>query len=184
MKPLSYLGTLALFSTITSAQSVSLPSCAQTCLSNAVFQSSCSEEDIRCLCRSTLYIDAATCCVRSTCEDNDIQRAEDYGVALCRVNGVVINVPPNCGGDGSTDTGAIVGGAVGGVAAIAFVLLVWLLIRERRKRAAVEAALPPPPPMQPNLNSQSIWIGENAYSWNPQTSAQGAQREVQSGMRF
>ncbi|KAJ6255789.1 hypothetical protein Dda_9470 [Drechslerella dactyloides] len=177
--PLGYLGILALFSTIASAQRVSLPSCAQTCLSNAVFQSSCSEEDIRCLCRSAVYIDAATCCVRSTCEDNDIQQAEDYGVALCRVNGVVINVPSNCGGDGSTNTGAIVGGAVGGIAAIAFALLVWLLIRERRKRAAVEAALPPPPLMQPNLNSQSIWVGENAYSWNPQTSAQAKTQSLQ-----
>ncbi|KAK6349550.1 hypothetical protein TWF696_005834 [Orbilia brochopaga] len=82
------------------------------------------------------------------------------------------------GGGGSTNTGAIVGGVVGGVGAIALILVgTWLVMRERRKRMAMATSLPSTAPevAQPDMNSQSIWTGDNTYSWNPQRDGHGIQ---------
>ncbi|MCJ1230318.1 hypothetical protein MMC12_006991 [Toensbergia leucococca] len=52
-----------------------LPTCAQTCLSNATTaQGTCSNVDIHCLCSNINYIDALSCCLSQKCNANDQQR--------------------------------------------------------------------------------------------------------------
>ncbi|EPS39718.1 hypothetical protein H072_6490 [Dactylellina haptotyla CBS 200.50] len=84
------------------------------------------------------------------------------------------------GGGSSTNVGAIVGGVVGGIVVLAAlgILGFWLLKRERRKKLEMETAMggvPPKPPMAADPNSQSIWTGDNTYSWNPQTNTHDVQ---------
>ncbi|KAK6350557.1 hypothetical protein TWF718_003747 [Orbilia javanica] len=93
--------------------------------------------------------------------------------------------PASSGGSNSTPVGAIVGGVVGGVVALVAVVMIgiWLLKREKRKKLEMQIAagnLPPKPPMQPDPNSQGIWEGGNAYSWNPQTNVHDVQGGVPS----
>ncbi|KAK6506784.1 hypothetical protein TWF481_005244 [Arthrobotrys musiformis] len=93
------------------------------------------------------------------------------------------STPASSDSGSSTPVGPIVGGVVGGVVALAAVVIlgIWLLKREKRKRMEMQIAagtLPAKPAMQPDPNSQGIWEGSNAYSWNPQTDA----RDVQGGV--
>ncbi|EWC45655.1 hypothetical protein DRE_05216 [Drechslerella stenobrocha 248] len=82
-------------------------------------------------------------------------------------------------GGSSTNVGAIAGGVVGGVVAVAAIILgIWLYKREQRKKMGMLAPLPPGVEVQPDPDSQGIWTGENAYSWNPRKEA----RDVQGGV--
>ncbi|KAF3915616.1 hypothetical protein ABW21_db0208261 [Orbilia brochopaga] len=85
------------------------------------------------------------------------------------------------GSSSSTNIGPIVGGVVGGIAVIALILVgVWLVMRERRRRRfAMGTPLPSTPAAQPDMNSQGIWTGEGAYSWNP---PQGGLNEHHGGI--
>ncbi|KAJ6264928.1 hypothetical protein Dda_1081 [Drechslerella dactyloides] len=79
------------------------------------------------------------------------------------------------GSGSSTNMGPIIGGAVGGVAALALIILgVMLVMRERRKKMAMAASSSSEPPS----NSQSIWTGGNTYSWDPHRDV----RDVQGGV--
>ncbi|KAK6526640.1 hypothetical protein TWF694_005221 [Orbilia ellipsospora] len=70
--------------------------------------------------------------------------------------------PPAASSRSSPPIGAIVGGAVGGLAVI--VVGAWLIARELRKRSSVPK-LPPPRPVDPN--NQSVWTGDKPYAWDP-----------------
>ncbi|KAF3936137.1 hypothetical protein ABW19_dt0200768 [Dactylella cylindrospora] len=100
MKILGYLGTLALLSTtasfsVTSAQLITLPLCAQDCISDSLQETNCTSTDTTCLCQSTGYIDILTDCVRGACEGNELQQAEDYAVTICAANGIDVTIPPS-----------------------------------------------------------------------------------------
>ncbi|KAK6534872.1 hypothetical protein TWF281_006171 [Arthrobotrys megalospora] len=240
---------LASLSTIHAQTDVNvLPTCALPCISVGLSQTSCSQTDVRCLCQSSGYIDAAATCIRSLCNEADRLRAYNYSKDTCSVVGIDVSIPSissstassvssatglsmptatdpgaasttstnsasrtrpssdaaetstgNQNGSNSSGTptpgssnsgssapiGAIVGGIVGGVVAIVAVVIlgVWLLKREKRKKMEMQLQiasgnLPPKPPMQADANSQGIWDGNNAFSWNPQTNV----HDVQGGV--
>lgn len=70
--------------------------------------------------------------------------------------------------------GAIVGGVIGGFGGVSLILaMVWLIMREKNRGARIKAfpRLMPQPPHtnQVEEQSQSIWDGQQAFKWNPQT---------------
>ncbi|KAF3905016.1 hypothetical protein AA313_de0203962 [Arthrobotrys entomopaga] len=70
---------------------------------------------------------------------------------------------------GSNNTGIIAGSVVGGIAVVIVGGLAgyWLISRERRMREGGGSKPAAQPDMRPDPNNQSIWNGNEAYSYNP-----------------
>ncbi|KAK6524181.1 hypothetical protein TWF694_005841 [Orbilia ellipsospora] len=81
---------------------------------------------------------------------------------------------------GSNNTGIIAGSVIGGIAVVVIGGLAgyWLISRERRMRGAEGSKPTAQPDMRPDPNNQSIWNGNEAYSYNPNKDA----RDVTGGM--
>ncbi|KAK6542918.1 hypothetical protein TWF694_006856 [Orbilia ellipsospora] len=69
----------------------------------------------------------------------------------------------------SSNTGVIAGSVIGSVAVVIIggIGAFWVISRERRKKAAVVGKPAPQASMPPDPNNQSIWNGNEVYSYNP-----------------
>lgn len=99
----AFLGAAASVSasTIVSRQ---LPDCAMTCLTSAP-TGTCSATDNACLCRNEEFIAAATTCISTTCQGDDLTTALTVAQAMCANEGVTLGAP------GATTSGASTTGA-------------------------------------------------------------------------
>ncbi|KAF3936228.1 hypothetical protein ABW19_dt0205171 [Dactylella cylindrospora] len=72
----------------------SFPTCSQSCLLQGVQASGCSLTDFQCSCSSQSFIDTAVPCIEGACSADDVTKAREAAVALCKANGVDIVLPP------------------------------------------------------------------------------------------
>ncbi|EGD96751.1 hypothetical protein TESG_04182 [Trichophyton tonsurans CBS 112818] len=121
---------LAALVSVAAAQGVSeLPKCAQECASKG-FPASCGA-DVKCVCTSTSFLDAITCCVATTCTAEEQKKTIQFAKGIC--GGVGVNVPDSAvcptagsssgsasstptssGGSSSSETGSVTGTAITG----------------------------------------------------------------------
>ncbi|SLM39269.1 Extracellular membrane protein, CFEM domain, fungi [Lasallia pustulata] len=104
---LAVLASLLIPALSVSTEIAGLPSCAQTCLSNASTDlGSCSSVDIKCLCGNIDYINTLSCCLSQSCSTSDQQKALAFDTELC--NSVNVTIPNfvGCALSSSTSSGS------------------------------------------------------------------------------
>jgi hypothetical protein len=100
--------TLGALATFVAAQDVpSLPECGQFCANDMLTGQApglgCSANDMTCICQNRNFIYGLRDCSAATCGPEDARRIVDFGIALCRDNGVEITT--GSGGEITTPTG-------------------------------------------------------------------------------
>ncbi|QIX00435.1 hypothetical protein AMS68_005952 [Peltaster fructicola] len=84
----------------------SLPTCAQSCVTN---YNGCSQFDVACICGSSAWIQGLACCVSKVCSADDQQATINYANTICAGVGIT-NLPQtaSCASGASTSfsTGA------------------------------------------------------------------------------
>ncbi|KAH0360362.1 hypothetical protein KCU65_g9441, partial [Aureobasidium melanogenum] len=95
--------TLLAAATLATAQSGSIPSCAQTCISQAL-PASCNL-DPKCICSDASFISTISCCVSTACDVTGQQAALAYAKQICAPVGVT-NLPTaaSCAGSASASS--------------------------------------------------------------------------------
>ncbi|OJJ47456.1 hypothetical protein ASPZODRAFT_24385 [Penicilliopsis zonata CBS 506.65] len=81
------LAATALLAPVFATSISDLPTCAQSCATNAI-PSSCSLIDIKCICESGTFITDIACCVASSCDSADQEKTIEYADELCGSAGV------------------------------------------------------------------------------------------------
>ncbi|KZT00727.1 uncharacterized protein LAESUDRAFT_665566 [Laetiporus sulphureus 93-53] len=78
----------------------SLPTCADTCLTNANLDG-CNASDDSCLCNDKTFVDSVTSCIESACTGSDLTEAEEYAQQLCLAVGVTLTASSAASTSGS-----------------------------------------------------------------------------------
>ncbi|KAL7275511.1 hypothetical protein RUND412_001535 [Rhizina undulata] len=77
-----------------SAQTLSnYPTCALTCITEALAGSGCGITDVKCACSSTSFVNGSAPCIQSNCRASDQAKALAVTNALCKSAGVSIGPP-------------------------------------------------------------------------------------------
>ncbi|KAM5449407.1 hypothetical protein MaudCBS49596_004888 [Microsporum audouinii] len=76
--------------TVAASQGISeLPKCAQVCAGKG-FPAECGA-DVKCICTSSSFLDAITCCVATSCNSDEQKKTIQFAKGIC--GGVGVNVP-------------------------------------------------------------------------------------------
>ncbi|KAI4747031.1 hypothetical protein E4T50_02677 [Aureobasidium sp. EXF-12298] len=103
--------TLIAAATLATAQSGSIPTCAQTCISQAL-PGNCNL-DPKCICADASFISTISCCVSTACDVTGQQAALSYAKQICAPVGVT-NLPTaaSCAGPASASSSGTSAAAV------------------------------------------------------------------------
>ncbi|KAG9565080.1 hypothetical protein KCU61_g867, partial [Aureobasidium melanogenum] len=103
--------TLIAAATLATAQSGSIPACAQTCISQAL-PGNCNL-DPKCICSDSSFISTISCCVSTACDVTGQQAALSYAKQICAPVGVT-NLPTaaSCAGSASASSSGTSAAAV------------------------------------------------------------------------
>ncbi|KAG9675036.1 hypothetical protein KCU99_g3296, partial [Aureobasidium melanogenum] len=103
--------TLIAAATLATAQSGSIPTCAQACISQAL-PSNCNT-DPKCICSDASFISTISCCVSTACDVTGQQAALSYAKQICAPVGVT-NLPTaaSCAGSASASSSGTSAAAV------------------------------------------------------------------------
>jgi len=71
-------------------QSLTFPSCAESCIANADI-GSCDPSDDTCLCNTPSFVSSTAACISSSCTGNDLTQADEAAEQLCLAVGVTLS---------------------------------------------------------------------------------------------
>jgi len=81
------------------AQTVTLPSCAQSCVTLFTTGSSiagCNQVDVACICSSSDFLNNIACCLASQCDAADQATAVEYAQQICKTANVSVPDAVSC----------------------------------------------------------------------------------------
>ncbi|EDQ99285.1 uncharacterized protein LACBIDRAFT_295998 [Laccaria bicolor S238N-H82] len=138
-----------------------IPSCAGECIASADL-GGCATTDNACLCKSKVFVSSTAACIERTCTGSDLATAIAAAEAICAAAGVTLSDLPtvsatatgpssptatsvasssstSSGGSGTVMIAPIVGGVVGFLALVAFIVvgLIWFRKSRRKRRVWV-----------------------------------------------
>lgn len=122
----------------------SIPQCVLTCASNALIGTQCTSIIDPCICTSDAFLMATISCMRSHCTIHDQLIAENLQSALCTTSTTATSTEAPSSSTAQTtaatvaprneyNTSAIIGGAIGGAAALGILIVAIVAFRMREK---------------------------------------------------